>query len=152
MEVNGYNIKQGANLHGADLRGTNLHGADLRGANLREVNLEGADLRGANLREAYLQDANLRGANLRGANLRCASLRGTNLSSTKGILSFTGEKHLLIYFKYDNKHYFKIGCITKTKEEWLEDFNFEGKNHSYGEDTIQLYGDVIKLFSQYNLI
>ena len=47
MIINGYEIKPGANLSGADLSGANLRGADLSGANLRGANLSGANLRGA---------------------------------------------------------------------------------------------------------
>lgn len=126
MKVNGYTIERYANLIGADLRG----------ADLRDANLIGADLEGANLR---------------GADLEGADLRGADLSFCKGVLSFTGEKHLLIYFRHKDKHYFKIGCITKTKKAWLEEFNKEGKNHSYGEETTRLYGDIIELFSQYSI-
>ena len=54
MLANGYEIKPGA-----DLRGANLSGANLRWVNLREANLSGA-----NLREANLSGANLRGADL----------------------------------------------------------------------------------------
>ncbi len=75
---------QGANLQNADLRGANLQNADLRGADLRGANLQGADLQGANLqnadlRGAYLQGANLQHANLQHANLRFADLQGANL-------------------------------------------------------------------------
>ena len=120
--------------------------ADLREANLYEADLYGADLYGANLCGANLCRANLRGTDLRGANLY-----GTDLKYCKGVLSFTGEKHLLIYFKYQDTYYFKIGCMTKTKEQWLEDFKTIGTKHDYGNNT-QLYGDVIKLFSQYDLM
>jgi len=62
MEVNGYKIKDFANLRRANLRGANLRGANLRRANLRGANLQGADLRGADLRDADLRDANLENA------------------------------------------------------------------------------------------
>ncbi len=98
MNVNGYEIKPGADLRCADLRCADLEGADLKGANLRGAilvgailegaNLEGADLRDANLRgaylrDAYLRDANLEGANLRGAYLRDANLKGADLEGAK---------------------------------------------------------------------
>ena len=51
MEVNGYEIKPGA-----DLRGAYLRGADLRGADLRDADLRDATLRNANLRDATLPD------------------------------------------------------------------------------------------------
>ena len=50
-------LRNQANLYGADLSGANLSGADLSGANLSGANLAGADL----------ENANLRGADLRGA-------------------------------------------------------------------------------------
>ena len=51
VEVNGYTIEPGANLHlanlaGANLAGANLISADLRGAYLRGANLERANLNG----------------------------------------------------------------------------------------------------------
>ena len=92
--INGkqYDIKPGANLRGADLRGAylrgaNLYGADLHGANLYGANLYGADLYGANLRGANLYGANLRGANLYGANLRDAF----NLGEAIGLQKIVGE-------------------------------------------------------------
>jgi hypothetical protein len=86
MEINGYELKPGADLrgtdlYGANLRGADLYGADLYGADLYGANLRGANLRGANLRDANLYSADLRGANLRGANLRGANLRGAHLYS-----------------------------------------------------------------------
>jgi hypothetical protein len=79
MIRNGYTIKAGANLEGADLRDASLWSANLRNANLQGANLRGADLRSANLQGANLLSANLQGANLRGANLLSASLWGANL-------------------------------------------------------------------------
>ena len=72
MEVNGYQIKPGANLKNANLTGANLEGADLGNAALRLLvgaNLKGANLKGANLVGASLAYANLKGANLEDANL-----------------------------------------------------------------------------------
>lgn len=95
MKVDGYDIRPGANLRGADLSGTNLrdalmNGAELSGANLRDALLRGANLSSANLYRAelseaelyraYLSCANLCGANLSGADLRCASIGGADLS------------------------------------------------------------------------
>ena len=155
-----------ANLYGADLRRADLYGADLceaylrradlceanlREADLCEADLRRADLRRANLRGADLCEANLYGADLYGADLRETNLCGADLSFCKGILSFTGEKHLLVYFKEGNEYYFKIGCITKTAKEWLEEFEHIGEDHNYGS-SIEIYGDVIKLFSQYDLL
>jgi hypothetical protein len=66
MNINGYEIKPGADLRGVDLECADLMGADLRGANLWGANLWGADLRYADLRGADLECADLRGANLTG--------------------------------------------------------------------------------------
>jgi len=170
MEINGYKIAPQANLYGANLRRADLNGANLYGANLRRADLNGANLYGANLRRADLNGANLHGADLRradlcwadlnganlrradlnGANLCEANLSGANLSFCKGVLSFVGEKHLLIYFKHQDVYYFKIGCITKTCDEWLREFKTIGIKHEYGENT-KLYGGVIELFSKYEL-
>jgi hypothetical protein len=89
MEINGHEIKPGADLRNADLRGADLRGANLRNANLMGANLRNADLTGANLENAILENAilrnanlsyaNLRNAKLRGADLKCANLMGANL-------------------------------------------------------------------------
>jgi uncharacterized protein YjbI with pentapeptide repeats len=70
----------GANLSYANLSGANLSYANLSGANLSGANLSDANLSGANLRRANLSDANLSGANLSYANLSYANLSGANLS------------------------------------------------------------------------
>jgi len=81
MNINGYEIKPGADLEYADLRNADLSGADLRNANLRYADLEGANLVGANLEGANLEDADLRNANLEDADLRYANLEGADLRS-----------------------------------------------------------------------
>ena len=143
---------RGAYLYGADLYGANLRGANLRGANLSGANLYGADLYGANLSGADLYGADLYGADLYGADLREANLSGANLCGTKGVLSFTGEKHLLVYFKTGGIYYMKIGCITKPIETWISDFKNIGRSEGYSEEHIKLYGEVIKLFSTYEIM
>ena len=119
-----------------------IEGDTLRGADLGNSNLVGADLRGADLRGAKLYEADLYGADLHGA----------NLANCRGILSFTCEQHLGIYFKYNNQHYFKIGCITNTSEWWLKNYKEVGKKEGYSKNTIELYGSIIKLYSKYELI
>jgi uncharacterized protein YjbI with pentapeptide repeats len=109
------------------------------------------NLYGTNLREANLRGTDLREANLRGADLREADLYGADLREAKGILTFVGERDLLIYFKHKETYYFKIGCMTKTSDEWLRSFSDIGAQNRYSEDTTRLYGDVIKLFIQYDL-
>ena len=140
-----------ADLRRADLRRADLSRANLYGANLSEADLHGADLHGADLSRANLYGADLRGADLRGANLRGADLRGANLLGAKGVLSFTGEKHLLVYFKTSGIYYMKIGCITKPIETWISDFKNIGRSEMYSEEHIKLYGEVIKLFSTYEI-
>jgi hypothetical protein len=88
MNVNGYEIKRGAdlgraNLSGADLRDADLYGADLRDANLGRANLRDANLYGATLIDADLYGADLRSANLYGADLRDADLRYANLTEAR---------------------------------------------------------------------
>ena len=120
---------------------------DLYGANLRNVNLRSAYLNGADLRKADLYGANLTGADLTGANLT-----GATLTHCKGILSFTGEKHLIVYFKYNDKYYAKIGCRTKTIEDWLVKFDEVGIKEGYGVETIKLYGEILKVFSGFEIL
>jgi len=141
----------GANLCGADLHDADLHDADLHGADLHGADLHGANLCGADLHGADLHGADLHGADLHGANLYGANLCGADLYGTKGILTFVGERDLLIYFKHKETYYFKIGCMTKTSDEWLRSFSDIGAQNRYSKDTTRLYGDVIKLFIQYDL-
>ena len=65
MMVNGYEIKQGADLRFADLQN-----ADLQDANLRYANLQGADLQ-----DADLQDADLR--YVKGVKVTVTAVRST---------------------------------------------------------------------------
>jgi hypothetical protein len=141
----------GADLCGADLCKANLYKADLCGADLCGADLYKADLCGADLCGADLYKADLCGADLRGANLYEADLRGVNLQNCKGVLSFTCEKHLGFYFKHADKYYFKIGCITNTSDWWIENFESVGKKEGYSEEHIRLYGEIIKLYSSYDI-
>ncbi len=129
----------------------NLSRTDLYRANLSGANLYKADLSGADLYKADLRGADLRGADLYRADLRGADLNGANLYGAKGILGFTGSQHLLVYFKYDNIHYFKIGCMTYTREHWLENFESIGEYQNYSNSEIDIYGKVIKTFSSIEL-
>jgi hypothetical protein len=94
----------------------------------------------------------LSGADLRGANLFEADLRGANLSSCRGVLNFACEKHLGVYFKYENKYYFKIGCITNTAKWWLKNYERIGRKELYSKESIRLYGEIIKLYSTYEIL
>jgi len=105
----------------------NLSGADLRGADLRGADLRGADLRGADLREANLSGADLRGADLRGADLSGADLSEADLSEdikVKKVVFFTGLYKYLsaAIVTMDGQKYIKLGCHTRTVEEWESDF------------------------------
>lgn len=87
MHVNGYEIRDGAELSKANLSNANLSNANLSQANLDSANLSRSDLSYANLSNANLTQANLDGANLSyanlsHANLSCAKLRRTNLTGT----------------------------------------------------------------------
>ena len=100
-------VREGANLHGADLQGANLREANLRGANLREANLREADLREANLRGANLCEADLREANLCGADLREANLDHSCLPLWCGGTRVKVDRHLslqLIYHAFNQDH------------------------------------------------
>ena len=82
MKVNGYKIKPGANLVGADLSNACPQSIDLSNANLECADLSRADIRGVNLRGANLFHANLKVASLPGADLSYADLQGANLTET----------------------------------------------------------------------
>ena len=133
MKVNGYEIKEGANLKGAYLKG-----ADLKGADLERANLYGADLRGA-----YLRGADLKGADLKGANLYGADLEGADLYNTS-IVSFQLGKH----FGYYHENYLKIGCIGHSLEYWLENIESIGQENGYTKEEIKAYFSMIKLIKE----
>jgi uncharacterized protein YjbI with pentapeptide repeats len=69
-----------SHLYRADLREADLSRALLNGANLRGADLRGANLENANLDRAVLSDANLTGANLTGAILSRSNLTGANFT------------------------------------------------------------------------
>ena len=136
----------GANLRVANLSGAYLRRADLRIANLEGANLSGTDLYGASLSDASLSGADLSGASLSGANLKRADLSGANLFQVQGkdILTFQARQH----FAYACDGYIKIGCITKTVEEWLKEYKEIGTYRNYSKEEIIMYGDFIKLVSR----
>jgi uncharacterized protein YjbI with pentapeptide repeats len=111
----------GAHLTGADLTGAHLTGADLRGAYLTGADLTGAHLTGADLTGAHLTGADLTGADLTGAHLTGADLRRADLTGAdlRGVYLpiFCKWSHSIINGKI------RIGCETKTPEEWAEWLN-----------------------------
>lgn len=164
ININGRNVYIGANgqlqntnLSGANLRGANLYGADLRGADLREVilyeaNLKYANLRYANLSGADLTEADLSFANLYGVDLSEVELDGATLVGCKGIITFSCEKDMGIYYKYKDNYYIKIGCRNNTLEYWLKNYKEIGKSNRYSNGHINMYGDMIRLLSNYDLL
>ena len=141
-----------ANLRNADLSVTDLRGVNLRGANLSRADLSNADLRDADLRSAFLNNADLRGADLRGTDLRgITSLRAVNLTFCKGVISFTAERHLGIYFKCKGKYYVKIGCRCLPIETWIKHYKRIGKESFYDKGAIEFYGDLFTLLNKYDL-
>ena len=79
---------RGANVDGADLRGTVLDRADLRNLSAKGARFGGASLRAADLRNAVLTNADftnacLRGVDLRGADVRSIVLTGADLSGSR---------------------------------------------------------------------
>lgn len=141
----------GTNLSGTDLIDTDLSGADLRGANLRVAYLNGANLRDANLSGADLRGANLSGADLSGVNLRGADLRDAHLNFTRGIILFSVEVHTGIYYCTSTSHRLKLGCQDYPIDYWLKNYRAIGEAHGYSQDTIEAYGDFIKLVSKYEI-
>ena len=151
-----------ANLHSANLYSANLHSANLHSANLYSANLHSADLYSANLHSADLRWANLHSATLHSANLTLADLYSANLHSTnlssadlrwaRGVFTFLGEKNLLIYYKHSNKYKIQVGCINETLEYMQKNFKAIGKGNGYTEDEIDLYGNIISVFSKYDIL
>jgi uncharacterized protein YjbI with pentapeptide repeats len=122
---------EGVNLKDADLRDADLRGADLRGADLRVADLRGADLEGANLRGAYLIDADLRGADLIDADLRDADLSGGFFH-----ISLSGSYNL---WTTDGGENIRIGCRTKTPEEWRTYYNDDNYDGSVSDNDRRFY-------------
>ena len=91
---------------------------------------ERANLRGADLRDADLRDANLRDANLWGAT-------GKNF-----YIGYFGQ-----HFCVAAGDYIVIGCERHTIKYWLENYQAIGKNNSYSEKEIAMYGAWIKIVS-----
>lgn len=125
--------------------------ADLRRANLREADLRRADLRVSNLYKANLEGADLRGVDLRGADLEGANLRGANLEGTKGILSFTGGRHLAFAYMYNKQFRIKIGCKDFSLEFWLEHIDTIGTNNMYSTQEINRYLHFIEGVKKYGI-
>ncbi|SRR6266481_5002612 len=134
-------VKQGKNLIGANLRGTNLVGADLRGADLRGANLLGADLEetnlvgtnlvGADLARTNLLEANLEGSNLVGVNLKRANLYGTNLLGT----NLQGASLYGANLKWANLE----GAIIKEGISLLKDGYFTVTNIGSEQSTLEIF-------------
>ena len=122
----------------ADLYGANLYRADLRGANLSGANLSGADLRGANLYRADLYGANLRGANLSGANLYEANLYGADLD----FITFQADGG---HFSYFWNGIIKVGCESKTPQEWIEQADEMAEKYGYSDQRKQKYIQFFKM-------
>lgn len=85
--INGEEIANSVNMHGADLSGLDLSGLDLskanlHGANLVGTNLSGCRLVGANLCEADLTDAEMQDVNAVEANFHGACLCGSKVDRT----------------------------------------------------------------------
>ena len=121
MDVNGYEIKPGANLNYANLRDANLCGANLYKENLRGADLCGADLCGANLYKANLRGADLCGADLHNADLRGADLRNADLCGVdlRGVDLSYAHLHTalgVIHAGFEIRGYEIIGCLTVDKK------------------------------------
>lgn len=105
MNINGYEIKTGADLSGANLSGVNLSYANLSCANLYDANLNGA----------YLRSAILRGA--------------------KGVIQWQspqGEKRICISVKHSECVMHKLGCFWGTTDEAVENIRRKyGENSLY---------------------
>jgi uncharacterized protein YjbI with pentapeptide repeats len=103
----------------------------------------------ADLSCADLRDADLRDADLRGANLSCADLSGADLYGAKN----KELAYLPIYCKWSHSiigDKIKIGCKTKSIEEWEEFFNsdaeFETKRDTQEFKQIQAVYEAYKVY------
>ena len=121
-----------ANLANMDLIGTNLTAADLSRSNLAYTDLSGANLTGANLKGANLTGADLSGANLTGANLKGANLTGI---IGKTIFSINSTVH----FGYCCDGFIRIGCMTMTIQEWIDQGMIIGVDHCFSAEEITTY-------------
>ena len=132
-----------ADLREANLRYADLYKADLRYANLREACLYKADLREADLREADLREADLRVACLYKADLREACLYLANLSFITGkeITTFQHNRS----FAYYCDGIIKIGCMSLTPKEWVEQYKEIGVKEGYTDEEIEAYGAFIDM-------
>ena len=150
-DFEGLNLSE-LDLSGLDLSGLDLSYAILEDANLYNVNLEDANLEDANLSNAKLYKANLSNVNLENANLLYAYLCKANLSNSKlynadlrnaNLKDIKGKKidtfHYNKHFAYYCDGILKIGCESKTPEEWLECYKELGKEHNYTELEIEMY-------------
>jgi len=119
-----YSVLIGANLHNAQLSGTNLEGSDLSGANLQKVDLSGVNLSGANLSGADLSRANLVGANLEGAILDGANLYGVRASGANfSKASLVGAKALWSHF--DGVNFYRASLKKANfNRSYLKDADF----------------------------
>lgn len=114
--------------------------------------LENADLSKACLSLVDLSGANLYGTNLRGADLYKVDLRYANLVGCKGIITFNFERDMGIYYRCKDEYYIKIGCENYTLDYWLNNYKEIGKSYKYSEGHINMYGDMIRLLSNYDLL
>lgn len=77
-------------------------------------------------KDADLSDADLRCVNLRDADLRGAELRDADVNKIKikKAAVFTGlyEYIVIPFISEDNVNWLKLGCYTRTLEEWNNDF------------------------------
>jgi len=136
-----------ADLRNADLRNADLKNADLRNADLKNADLCNADLCNADLCNADLCNADLCNADLCNADLCNADLRNADLSFCKGVLSFSGGMHFAFSYIYKDVKYIKIGCITRTAEDWGREFKAVGKKEDYNETKIKVYGSFIQFIN-----
>jgi len=137
-------------LSNTDLSRTILTGANLSNTDLSRTKLSGANLTGAKLSGAILTDAILYRTDLTGAKLSGAILSGAIMDNIKGknILIFSSCKDFAYYCDSN----ISIGCITKTAEEWAEEYKEIGEKHGYKKAEIEEYGKFIQLCKMYEEI
>lgn len=139
----------------SDFRSSNMAFSSFSYCDFSRANLCGAylfdsELIGCDFRCADFSKANLSRSDLYGSNLSSSNLSGANLSFCKNIISLNLGRHVAVYYFYKN-HRMKIGCLDFPIETWVRQFKSIGRSNNYSDDEIQIYGDFIKLCSQYEI-
>lgn len=135
----------GVNFTNAKLQNVNFTNAKLKQADFTDANLTGSNFTGANLIEAYFNRSNLTEVNFTDANLLGTSFVSTDMSFTKGIVTFSFNKHVAVF---DMQGLINIDYISKTVNWWEKNYKQLGVLHNYSEQEMKVYNSFVKMCSQ----